>query len=227
MTIPVPGDVAPGPVPQSISSIEGLLATIVSRLNEDQRKTLYSAMVSDGGLTIKGDGGLFVLDAAGNPIFTVEGNHLFSFWDYNDDIILRADPLGGLAEPWLSIPMYPAFIPNLAAGVTGAWTTPDRTAENVVWRGRMAQVTHPYVVVDGDWGYASGAGTATYRLYINGVVKTSWTATVVETTNHVADNSDNLHAQNLDIAVSLQCSTNAATAQVRAALWGASQRQSP
>jgi len=90
----------------------------------------------------------------------------------------------------------------------------------------MAQVTHPYVVVDGDWGYASGSGTATYRLYINGAVKTAWTATAPETTNHVADNASNLHSQNLDIAISLQCSTNAGTAQVRAALWGASQRQS-
>lgn len=227
MTLPVPGDVAPGVVPPQSDSLEALLRTVWNRLSEDQRKTLYSAAISEGGLTIKGNGGLFVLDAAGNPIFTVEGNHLFSFWDYNNDVILRADPLGGLAEPWLPIPMYATFMPNLAAGATGAWTTPDKTAENVLWRGRMAQVTHPYVVVDGDWGYASGAGTATYRLYINGVVKSTWAATVVETTNHVADNSNNLHAQNLDISISLQCSTNAGTAQVRAALYGASQRQSP
>lgn len=227
MSMPVPGDVAPGVVPESRTSVEAILRAVFSRLSEDQRKTLYSAAISEGGLTIQGGGGLFVKDAAGNPIFTVEGNHLFSFWDYNNDVILRADPLGGLAEPWLGINMYPAFLPNLAAGATGAWTTPDRTAENVVWRGRLAQVTHPYVVVDGDWGYASGAGTATYRLYINGVVKSTWAATAVETTNHVADNTNNLHAQNLDIAISLQCSTNAGTAQVRAALWGASQRQSP
>lgn len=227
MTLPVAGDVAPGVVPQSADTVEGILRAVMARLSEDQRKTLYSAAISEGGLVIQGGGGLYIRDAAGNPILTVQGDHVFSFWDYTNQVILRADPLGGLAEPWLPIQMFPSFVPNLTAGSTGAWTTPDLTTENVLWRGRMSQVTHPYVIVDGDWGYASGLGTATYRLYINGVVKTTWTATSPETTNHVANNASNIHQRNLDITISLQCSTNTGTAQVRAALWGAAQRQSP
>lgn len=188
-----------------------------------------SGFIGEGGVTVGAGGTLRVEDATQHPIFVVQGTHLFTFWDYLNNVVLSADPAGGLAEPWMSVPLYPTFIPNTlaASGGDSSWTTPDSTTEHTMWRGRLAQVTHPKLIVDGDWGYASGGpGTATYRLKVNGVTIGTWTATGVETTNHVYDNLAFLHTQNLDVVITLQCSTNAGTAQVRCAPYGLSQRQS-
>lgn len=56
MTLPVPGDVAPGNIPVRTDSLEAMFAAFVGRLNEDQRKTLYSAIISSGGLSVQGGG---------------------------------------------------------------------------------------------------------------------------------------------------------------------------
>lgn len=190
---------------------------------------LSSAHITGGGLKISGDGGLFIEDSSGNPICTVQGDHLFSFWDYNNDVILRADPAGGLAEPWLNIPMYPTFIPNISASSGGDsnWTTPDFNTEKTFWEGRIAQVTHPAIQVDGEWGYGSGGpGTATYRLYIHNILVGSWTATVRETSNHPFTISSFLHEQDRGIRITMQCSTNVGTAQVFCEPLGVTMRQS-
>lgn len=56
MTLPIPGNVSPGNVPVRADSLESLFAAILARLSEDQRKTLYSAVISSGGLRVQGGG---------------------------------------------------------------------------------------------------------------------------------------------------------------------------
>lgn len=69
MTLPVPGDVAPGVVPAATDSLEAVLRMLLNRLSEDQRKTLYSAAISKGGLTVQGGGAVSVKLDSGVVIF--------------------------------------------------------------------------------------------------------------------------------------------------------------
>lgn len=102
MTIPVAGDVAPGVVPVAADSIEALLRTIHGRLSEDQRKTLYSAAISEGGLLIQGGGALRIRLDNGVEIFYA-GPLDFLGTPYQGVMMRRADgtaifytfPVGG------------------------------------------------------------------------------------------------------------------------------------
>lgn len=70
MTIPVSGDVPAGVVPKDNNALGDILRQINARLSEAERKTLYSAVISTGGLIVKDGGGLKVLHPeTGNPIF--------------------------------------------------------------------------------------------------------------------------------------------------------------
>lgn len=64
---------APGPAPQPNDRLEHRIAAIEQRLNEQDRKTLYSATISGGQLTVQGNGGVRVLDAEGDQTFFVGG----------------------------------------------------------------------------------------------------------------------------------------------------------
>jgi hypothetical protein len=90
MTVPVPGDVAPGIVPATTDSLEAILRTVLGRLSEDQRKTLYSASISEGGLTVQGGGALRVKLPNGVEIFYA-GPLTFLGVGYQGIIMRRAD----------------------------------------------------------------------------------------------------------------------------------------
>lgn len=64
---------APGPPPMPNNRIEQEFARIWDAIRETNRKTLYSASISEGGLTVSGSGGIEVRDAEGDRTFFAGG----------------------------------------------------------------------------------------------------------------------------------------------------------
>jgi hypothetical protein len=166
---------------------------------------LTSATIEKGGLTLLNDAFLRMIDDNGDQIvyigpddqgkqiirvrreggslvlytYTAEGG--LQFWALTDNtgrIIVSddAESGGGLARPWLPIPLYPQFLPSAPdPGNTGAWAI-DSTqilSERDLWVGR-ASISHPFIEIDGTWGHASGSGAVTYRLYVGVVAVGTW-----------------------------------------------------
>lgn len=90
MTLPVPGDVPAGVVPSSNGQLGDILRQIYNRLSEAERKTLYSAVISSGGLTIQ-DGGAFRSVLPNGVITFYVGPLIFGGVNYNGIIMRRAD----------------------------------------------------------------------------------------------------------------------------------------
>lgn len=162
--------------------------------------------IGHGGVTIVNDGYLRMVDDNGTQImyFGPDANGFQiarlrrengalllytgkagsnNFWALTDNlnkVIVSDDAIAGkgLARPWLPVFLTPTFAPSLpAAGATGTWCI-DSTqvvTEVGLWEGR-ATISHPWIQVDGVWGHASGSGTVTYRLKVNGIEVGNWTA---------------------------------------------------
>jgi hypothetical protein len=139
MTMP---DVPPGPAPKLNDTLQSLFRNFQKQLDEQNRQTMYSAVISRGGLTIQDGGGLDTLDSNGNTVLhigsavssgvtyeafallrpsgtplmetlidSVTGQPFLSIQDKNGVTIVAEDAhSGGLALPWLPIPLTP--IPN-------------------------------------------------------------------------------------------------------------------
>jgi hypothetical protein len=83
-------------------TLEDLLSTILGRLNEDQRRTLYSAVISAGGLTVQDGGAISVRLDSGVQIFHA-GPLTYLGTPYQGVMMRRADgtpifytfPVGG------------------------------------------------------------------------------------------------------------------------------------
>jgi hypothetical protein len=58
MSLPIPVEVPAGVVPRDNATLEAMLRQILGRLAEAERKTLYSASVSKGGLVVQDGGAL-------------------------------------------------------------------------------------------------------------------------------------------------------------------------
>lgn len=182
------------------------LDALTRRLDEMDRKTLYSAQISQGGLTVQG-GFIRVRDDAGaerlyagpstyaqdpgqtQPVFWVRdqsGNVRMGVYDAEpgatyeptvwifdkaNRVALTTDRNGGLAEPWIYVPMYPRFIPtNLTNSTDTDWTLPVSSCNGgVIWEGRIGKVSHPRIQFDLATGRVTGgSGSPTYTLQLNG-----------------------------------------------------------
>jgi hypothetical protein len=188
------------------------IKALEKRIDEMERKTLYSAQISDGGLTIKG-GFIRLLDDAGQerlyigpssfsmppgetqPVFWVRdasgrirlgvydnnaGGYEPTFWTFDDssNVAFTTDINGGVAEPWVYLPMYPKFIPTNFANSTGTEPTLPASSCNggVIWAGRIGKVSHPFIQFDIVTGRVTGTGaTPTYTLWVGGVQLASYT----------------------------------------------------
>lgn len=69
MPLPVPGEVPSGVVPQDIGGINAMFGQLLERISENERKTLYSAVISSGGLTVQDGGSIQLRLANGVSIF--------------------------------------------------------------------------------------------------------------------------------------------------------------
>ena len=126
---------------------------------------------------------------------------------------------GRRAIPDADVPLYPLFSPNtplvgtspnqrLDSGGNSAWTTRLSTTEESYWEGRIGEVWHPTLYVDGRWGIVLGpAGTATYRVYVDDNLIGSFThGNENVTANHGPyDISPYLRRTNIGVRLTLQC----------------------
>lgn len=191
------------------------LETLKRRLEEMERKTLYSASIGEGGLTIRG-GYIRLLDDAGvervligpstfaqapgttQPVFQVRDNsgrvrlgvydaepgatYEPTVWIFDDSnhVAFTTDQQGGIAEPWIGVPMYPKFIPTSFNNSTDTtWTLPASACNGgVIWEGRIGKVSHPRIQFDVITGRVTGTGaTPTYTFWVNGVQEGSFSGT--------------------------------------------------
>ena len=167
---------------------------------------LSSATITKGGLTIKGGAFFEMDDAAGNLVVYIgpdgTGAQIFQLWhpgggtilatqkdvasgryftairDYLGHIIFADDvQTGGMAFPYLAVPLYPMFTTNVAAGSVVGYNTFNAsaiTSETTLWEGRIPLGSHPRISIDGVWGQGSGANNTTFRLYVAGTAVGSW-----------------------------------------------------
>jgi hypothetical protein len=91
VTLPVAGDVAPGVVPPAQDSLEAILRMVLNRLSESDRKTLYSASISEGGLVVQGGGAISLKLDNGVQIFYAGPLVTSGGVEYQGIIIRRAD----------------------------------------------------------------------------------------------------------------------------------------
>lgn len=171
------------PQPQDQNSRITRLEDLVDNLT---RKTLFSAVVNAGGLTINGGGGITVNGGkivigpggsiqlpAGGTITDAVGNILFS-----------ADSLTGqrLSTPFLAIPMVPKWTGGAFQTNTGVgdYTIPASsvTTETTMWQGFIPQTLHPKVACECTIGRVTGTtSTPTYRMYVAGTLVGTWSQT--------------------------------------------------
>jgi hypothetical protein len=99
--------------------------------------------------------------------------------DVAGGIILSGDVHGGIAEPWLPIPMYPLFA--VAAGLYTSMSRAVDTTERTLWEGRIGYLSHPRLQIAGTWGPTSGTNTTRYKLKVNGVQIGTWDSAALTT----------------------------------------------
>lgn len=130
-------------------------------------KTLYSASIGSGGLTINGSGGI-KLPVGG------------TITDANGVVLLQSDPLGGIAYPWYSVPLLGLHIGP--TGPTGTTTYPNGTltqawqqyntadaglTTNGWFAGFLPYVSHPRLRFQTFAETAAVGGTATFYVAIS------------------------------------------------------------
>ncbi|ANZ35525.1 hypothetical protein BBK82_04955 [Lentzea guizhouensis] len=173
---------------------------------------LSSATITRGGLTLLNDAFLRMVDTDETEIvyigpdsqgrqiirirregggdvmwtgFSVAGNQFWRLTDrFNREIISDDTEVGGIARPWLAIPLYPKF--TMAASAVHSYMNlpvASVVTETTLWEGRIPMVTHPYMVVSGIFGQATGSNTSTYRLKVNGTTVGTWAETSVVNVN--------------------------------------------
>jgi hypothetical protein len=153
------------------------------------------------------------------------GRLFFAFRDYLGHILMSDDvQTGGLARPWLPVPMYPLF--SVDANSIYFYLTVQAASiasETVLWEGRIPLVSHPRISIDGVWGQATGSNTPTYKLYVGGVNVGTWTPGFGTGVHGPFDISSQLDST--DVVVQLKASATG-TGKVAAQVLGCYMRQS-
>lgn len=174
------------PQPQDLPSRVTRLEDIVDVLS---RKTLFSAVINGGGLTLNNggsitvNGGKIVIGPGGSIQLPAGG----TITDALGNILFSADALTGqrLSTPFLAVPGVAKWDGNDGAAFRTGGGTGDYvfqaahcTAETTLWTGVIPQIVHPEVSYSAAIGRVTGStSTPTYRLYINGsLVDTRTTA---------------------------------------------------
>jgi hypothetical protein len=215
---------------------------------------LSSATIRRGGLTLLDDAFLRVVDDTGVEIvyfgpdnegrqilrirreggsdvmwtgFTSGGNQFWRLTDRtNRELISDDTESGGIARPWLSVPLYARF--SMAASSTYGYmnlAASSIASETVLWDGRIPLVSHPRLSISGIWGQASGSNSATYRLKVNGTQVGTWSTGALENGEHGPYNIGAwLDHTNAEVQLTVQAS---GTGQVAAQVYGCWLRQTP
>lgn len=212
------------------SQYDALIAR-VAKLERDlasvANKTLFSANIGAGGLTINSGGDLNM--GTGGDINLSAGGHIK---DGVGNILFSADGITGqrLSTPFLSVPMYQEFQNRTTGnGFTTCLASDIGTAEKSLWEGSIPLVVAPLIM----WKFLGGDATsstvtATYRLYVNGSLIDSFAANSV--TIHSTSQANALDITevtdfgtgNVSVIVTAQCSVSNAD-QILCQMLGVSQ----
>jgi hypothetical protein len=93
---------------------------------------------------------------------------------FGNRIVASDGATGGLALPWIPIPLYPLFTGGAGVVAYSTVSTSSVTSETPLWEGRIDKLLAPYIQITGIWGQASGSNTATYRLKVGGTQVGTW-----------------------------------------------------
>lgn len=151
------------PQPQDLPS---RVARLEALLDAESRKTLYSASIGAGGLTIN-SGGVITLPPGGSVV------------DASGNTLLQADVLGGLSRPWASVPLRPLFddgaVLSAAANRThSGFFGPIEllqgqiVTDQLVWAGTIPELLNPKFSIYGWFGYTTNSNTITVTINFNG-----------------------------------------------------------
>ncbi|RSM73445.1 hypothetical protein DMH04_41270 [Kibdelosporangium aridum] len=119
-------------------------------------------------------------------VYEPNGEQYFALYDRQGNILFSDDAASGygMANPWLSIPLYPRFS-MAASSVYSYMNLPvsSVTSETTLWSGRIPQLHHGYIGIDGVWGQATGSNSSTYRLKVNNTTVGTWSETGLTVAN--------------------------------------------
>jgi hypothetical protein len=169
----------------------GLASATITKGGLKLLQGAFLSMVNASGIEVfyvgpDGNGfqGIQMHRRTGSVVFTVQrdatsGDDFWALWEKGGHIVVSDDiQSGGLARPWLHIPMY-ALFSMAATSVYGYMNLPvsSVTTETDLWKGRIPLVLHPRIGLEGIWGAASGSNSSTYKLYVDNVVVGTWNET--------------------------------------------------
>lgn len=154
---------------------------------------------------------------------------VFWVWDHLDNIAFTSDKNGGVAEPWISVPLYPAM-PLSSTGGLGQYANiaASNCTGGVAWEGRIGKVSHPRIQIDGIWGRASGSNAlSTYTLEVGGTDVGTWNESAITVgVRGPYDISAKLGQSNLAVKLKVSAS-GTGTDQIAIQPYGVWMRQSP
>lgn len=106
----------------------------------------------------------------------------WALYDQQNRIVVSSDgATGGLALPWIPIPMYPMF--SMPGTSLYAYRTIDAAniqSETLLWEGCISKVLGPFLQINGVWGQASGSNQTTYSVHVGGNKIGEWTASSLD-----------------------------------------------
>lgn len=182
--------------------LAGNVSSVISRGGISLLESSFLKMVDTGGaerLFIGGDpthplvsGGpqpvMFARDASNvlrfaiyDPLPASDG-YVPVVWifDHVGRIVFTTDINGGMAEPWIPVPIFPKAWPSTFLDSLGTDLTVPVSAcsGGAVWEGRIGKVSHPWIQYDGVFGRVTGvSGSPTYTFKVNGATVDSFTQT--------------------------------------------------
>lgn len=149
-----------------VDALAARVAALEKALAAVGNKTLFSASIGAGGLTINSGGGITL--PPGGSIVDASGHTL-----------LQADVLGGLSRPWQSVPLRPLFddgtiLATAANRTHSGFFGPIEllqgqiVTDQLVWAGTIPELLNPKMSIYGWFGYTSNANTITVTINFNG-----------------------------------------------------------
>lgn len=123
---------------------------------------LTSATITHGDLTV--DGGQIVIKGSGGLVLPVGG----TVTDANGNLLLQSDPAGGIAYPWMPVPMSQDFTGNASLNSFGEPNMVQSVGgTGLMSHGYIPYIQHPRLQVGGIFGPDTAGQSVTYevRLY--------------------------------------------------------------
>lgn len=133
---------------------------------------LSSATIESGNLTILG----------GSLVISQNGAILAG-----GQVLMQADPLGGLSRPWSAMPLRPMFDDGAILGASSNRSNAgfygplelrqgQIATDQLVWAGTIPELYHPQVSFYGWFGYTTNPNTLTVTIKFNGTTVATITA---------------------------------------------------